>query len=125
MVPESAIHLLSWIWLTHVGYPRAHCQEGVLHAASSDSDAGLTGGAVPEAVDEEVTQLGLLTDDVGEVRAFAVMGTEGTPLLEDFATGIACFLDSCSVGIPDRKAEVTCEIISDVGWRSCQGAGCG
>ena len=66
MEAASTARCSTGIGFTQVGDPRAHCQERVLHAASSERLAGSAGGAESLSEDEEVADLGLCISEVGE-----------------------------------------------------------
>ena len=75
------------IWLTQVGNPLAHCQEGILYRVSSDRFAGLAGLAVAVGEDEQVADLGFRVGDRTETRGGSVGGTEGGPEGKDSLPG--------------------------------------
>jgi len=111
------------IWLTQVGYPLAHCQEGVLYCVSLDRFAGLAGLAVAVGKDEEVADLGFRVGDRTETRGGSVGGTEVSPDGEDpLPGGLA---GGGLGGDCESSAEVRLEVEADSSWSRRQGPTCG
>jgi len=104
------------IWLTQVGYPLAHCQEGVLYCVSLDRFAGLAGLAVAVGKDEEVADLGFRVGDRTETRGGSVGGTEVSPDGEDPLPGGIGFAGGGLGGDCESSAEVRLEIEADGSW---------
>jgi hypothetical protein len=126
MVLVSAVSEFAGIRETQVGDPHPHCQEGILHRASRlDRDAGAADRSVPESVDHEVADLGLLIRDRTEVRLFPVLGAEVDPGLEVVVSCIAGFLDRGLAGDGERKQEISSEAVAGGRCKSFQGCSCG
>jgi hypothetical protein len=64
MVADSSRNFFSGIWLTQVGYPLPHRQNGVRDSISSDRVVFLSFLSVTETKDEEVGDLVFLSGDV-------------------------------------------------------------
>ena len=125
MVPFFSLNLLAGIWLTQVGDPLPHRQNGVRDSASSDRLVLLTFSSVAESKDQDVGELGLLPLHVREVRMDGDGLAEGSPESEDLVTasvglGSVGFVRDCQ-----SIAEVSCEAVSGCRWSSFQGRGCG
>ena len=106
------------IWLTQVGYPLAHCQEGVLYCVSLDRFAGLAGLAVAVGEDEEVpvADLGFRVGDRSETRGGFMGGTEVGPDGEDTLPGGIGLAGGGLGGDCESSAEVRLEIEADGSW---------
>ena len=113
------------IWLTQVGNPLAHCQEGVLYRVSSDRFAGLAGLAIAVGKDEEVADLGFRVGDRTETRGGSVGGTEVGPDGEDTLPGGIGLAGGGLGGDCESSAEVRLEIEADGSWSRRQGPTCG
>ena len=100
--------------MTHVGDPRAHCQEGVRHCARADRATGLAGLAVVHAEDEEVGDTGVL-GYICEGVLDPVSVAEAAPEVEDVAAGMDGFVDAALSGEVQRSAESILEMLLALG----------
>ena len=112
------------IWLTQVGYPLAHCQEGVLYCVSLDRFAGLAGLAVAVGKDKEVADLGFGVGNRTEAWGSSMGGTEVGPDVEDLVSGRIGFGGGGLGGERKSSAEVRLEIESDGSWSGRQDPTC-
>ena len=127
MVPGSSRSFLAGILLTQCGNPRAHCQEDVLHCASSHRFAGRVRDTAPvaEAEDKEVAQPCFEQRDSAEGWMVSEFFAEAGPGAKDFVSGCSSFGDKSGVSGVQRSAEISCEFISGRSERCCQGSGSG
>jgi hypothetical protein len=125
MVPQSSRNFFSGIWLTHVGYPLPHRQKGILDCIRCDRLVFLSFVAVPNAEDDEVGELMLLSGDVREVRTFSDGVAESAPLSEDFAAPGFCLGGVGGGGDLQSRAEIRVEAVLGLRVSSCQGCCCG
>ena len=94
---SSGVNLLAGIWLTQVGDPRPHRQEGFVHGFSADRVVGLASSTVAEGKDEDVGELVFLAADIRETIVDVESTAEVGPNTKDLVLGfsvLACWIAS-------------------------------
>jgi hypothetical protein len=119
------VSLLAGIWLTQVGDPRPHRQEGFVHGFSADRVVGLSASAVAEGKDEDVRELVFLSVDVNEAGSDVEAVAEICPNAEDLILGSGVLGSVSGSGCLQSNAEISLEAASGCSWSSCQGRACG
>ena len=119
------MNLLAGIWLTQVGDPRPHRQEGFVHCFSADRVVGLSASTVAEGKDEDVGELVFLAVDVNETGCNVEVVAEVGPDSEDLVLGSDVLGSVSGRGCLQSSAEISLEAASGCSWSSCQGCACG
>jgi hypothetical protein len=125
MVPLSSRSLLAGIWLTQVGYPLPHRQNGVRDSISSNRFVFLSFLSAPEAKDEEVGDLVFLSNDVRQARINPNGAAKASPQSEYLVSSFVGLGSVGGGGDLESSAEISREAVSGAKVSSCQGAGCG